>query len=108
MLKPENLHLWSPAFAYLQDNADRGATLTDYKRWVSRVAKNEFADELVLAATAKCLDLDVVVLTYTPAGSDSQWVPWRSQVEVANAEQMRILLGNDDVHYVLIHSKETE
>ena len=43
--------VWFPAFAALTPLA-RSRTLTDYRRWVARIAENEYADELVVVAVA--------------------------------------------------------
>ena len=68
-----------------------------------RVAESEYADELVLSATAEMLQLELVVAPYTPDGSDSQWSVWNSQSLLRSGRDApRILLGNDDVHYVLL------
>ena len=38
---------WFPAFAALTPTGGAAAHLDDYKRWLDRVADNEFADEFV-------------------------------------------------------------
>ena len=94
---------WTPAFAQLQHEQECSASFSDYKAWVNKVSTHEFADELILAATADMLQLDLVVVPYTPAGSASQWVPWWSQHSSQEpVNNNRIVLGNDDVHYVLL------
>ena len=103
MLQPINLVKWAPAFAQLQHEQECSASFSDYKTWVNKVSTHEFADELILAATADMLQLDLVVVPYTPAGSASQWVPWWSQHSSQEpVNNNRIVLGNDDVHYVLL------
>jgi hypothetical protein len=103
MLQPSQVRKWAPAFAYLQQQHEFGASFSDYTAWVNRVASTEYADELVLAATAEMLQLDLVVIPYTPPGSASQWAIWNSQsTERDQFSPHRILLGNDDVHYVLV------
>ena len=70
---------------------------------VSKVSSHEFADELIVAATADMLQLDLRVVPYTPPRAASQWVPWWSQH--SSQDQLnhnRIVLGNADVHYVLL------
>jgi hypothetical protein len=97
LLQSINVLKWAPAFAQLQHE------FSDYKAWVNKVGTHEFADELILAATADMLQLDLVVVPYTPAGSASQWVPWWSQHSSQEpVNNNRIVLGNDDVHYVLL------
>ena len=103
MLQPINLLKWAPAFAQLQHEQECSASFSDYKTWVNKVSTHEFADELILAAAADMLQLDLVVVPYTPAGSASQWVPWWSQHSSQEpVNNNRIVLGNDDVHYVLL------
>jgi len=93
LLQSINVLKWAPAFA----------SFSDYKAWVNNVSTHEFADELILAATADMLQLDLVVVPYTPAGSASQWVPWWSQHSSQDpVNNNRIVLGNDEVHYVLL------
>jgi hypothetical protein len=103
MLQKNNIHKYAPAFAYLQQECKCSASFADYIHWVRRVAESEYADELVLSATAEMLQLELVVVPYTPDGSDSQWSVWNSQSLLhSGRDAPRILLGNDDVHYVLL------
>jgi hypothetical protein len=103
MLQKENVCRWAPAFAYLQQEHDFSASFSDYVHWVRRVADCEYADELVLSATAEMLKVELSVLPYTPPGAKSQWAVWNSQnSQQLELESNRILLGNDDVHYVLL------
>ena len=103
MLQKNNIHKYAPAFAYLQQEYKCSASFADYVHWVRRVADCEYADELVLSATAEMLQLELVVVPYTPVGSDSPWSVWNSQSLLHSARDApRILLGNDDVHYVLL------
>jgi hypothetical protein len=49
------------------------------------------------------LKVELSVLPYTPPGAKSQWAVWNSQnSQQLELESNRILLGNDDVHYVLL------
>ena len=103
MLQKDSVCKWAPAFAYLQREHEFSASFNDYVHWVRRVADREYADELVLSATAEMLQVELSVLPYTPLGAKSQWAVWNSQ----NSQQLEpvsnwILLGNDDVHYVLL------
>ena len=103
MLQKNNIHKYAPAFAYLQQEYKCSASFADYVHWVHRVAECEYADELVLSATAEMLQLDLVVAPYTPVSSDSPWSVWNSQSLLHSARDApRILLGDDDVHYVLL------
>jgi hypothetical protein len=57
----------------------------------------------VLSATAEMLQIELSVLPYTPPGAKSQWAVWNSQnSQQLEVESNRTLLGNDDVHYVLL------
>ncbi len=47
----ENLEYRCTIFAALTPGT-RGPTLPDYKSWLARVAQNEFADEIIMAAVA--------------------------------------------------------
>jgi hypothetical protein len=103
MLQAMNLQKWAPAFGQLQQHHECSSSFSDYRAWVSKVSTHEFADELIVAATADMLQLDLVVVPYTPPRAVSQWVPWWSQH--SSKEQLnhnRIVLGNDDVYYVLL------
>ena len=75
-------------------------TLQSYKCWVAKLASNEFADELVVLATAMELNVRIVCVPYTPPGR----TPWQISryppegVDVISGAT--IYLGNDNVHYV--------
>ena len=77
--------------------------MINYVHWAHRVADCEYADELVLSASAEMLQIQLSVLPYTPPGSLSQRAAWNSQnVLHAKTESNRIVFGNDDVQYVLL------
>ena len=75
--------LWFPAFAALTPLAG-SRTLADYRRWVARIAEHEYADELVVAAVAKEMQLQIVVVPYTPRAAEDMWA--LSQYERDNSE----------------------
>ena len=64
--------------------------------WVKRVGLNEYADELFLAALSACMQVQVIAVPYTPVGQPKQW---RTSVYGSN-EWPRVVLGNNNVHYV--------
>ena len=81
------------------------ATTEMYHRWLDKVSVNEFADELILAATAEYLKLCIVVVPYTPPDAESQWAisehPYKDARQAQNIDETRmIVLDNNDVHYV--------
>ena len=95
------------AFAALQASAPatQGATTESYNRWLDKVSVNEFADELILAATAEYLKLCIVIVPYTPPTAESQWAisehPCTAARQEQNIDETRmIVLGNNDVHFV--------
>ena len=106
MRAPERMNTWTIAFAALQASSPVGDGMSaqQYLRWLDKVCCNEFADELILAATAEYLKLRIVVLPYTPSDSPSQWAiaehPCKERCQSQNIDESRIVvLGNDDVHY---------
>ena len=95
---------WLPAFAALTP-ADRRATVEDYKSWLSRVAVDEFADEIFLAAVALHLRLWIVVVPYTPTTAPHEWAiteyPHATMSKRLGIDHKRkVYIGNNDVHYV--------
>ena len=97
--------LWFPAFAALTPTA-RSRTLTDYRRWVTRIGQSEYADELVVAAVAKEMQVRIVVVPYTPRTAGDPWA--LSQYERDLSDERTIYLGNDDVHYVWLAPEPDE
>ena len=67
------------------------------------MATIEFADELIVAAAATILHLEIVVLPHTPSSAAGRWrmTTYKSPL-VHDAVDRRIVLGNNDVHYVLL------
>ena len=92
------------AFAALGDKnmpgQGKARSLESYKRWVAKLAKDEFADELVVLATSMELSVRIVCVPYTPPGL----APWQiSQYPPEGrgiASNITVYLGNDDAHYV--------
>ena len=66
-------------------------TLADYRRWVARIAEHEYADELVVAAVAKEMQVKIVVVPYTPRAAEDMWA--LSQYERDNSESSPPLAG---------------
>ena len=97
--------VWFPAFAALTPLA-RSITLTDYRRWVTKIAENEYADELVVAAVAKEMQVRIVVVPYTPRTAGDAWA--LSQYERDLSDERTIYLGKDDVHYVWLAPEPDE
>ena len=60
-------------------------TLQQYKGWVTKLASNEFADELVVLATAMELRVRISCVPYT--------APGRANLQISQ-------YGNDNVHYM--------
>jgi hypothetical protein len=109
MRQSAQLRVWAPAFAGLQAVGLHGrvASLADYKTWLSRVSTHEFADELVLAATAQFIRAFIITVPYTPPSALNQWrisshPEPGSDLARGLLDDQKIILGNDDVHYVLL------
>ena len=99
MLKPYIRDSIYQAFAALGDGGPP-RTLQSYKAWVAKLASNEFADELVVLATAMELNVRIVCVPYTPPG-DFPWQITRYPPSGGHVVSGAIIhLGNDDVHYV--------
>ena len=93
------------AFAYIAGGA--AATESDYANWVKRLAKNEFADELVVLAVALELSIRIVVIPYTPQRATRNWaIPSYAPPGVPQDGSRTAYLGNNDVHYVYLRSSD--
>jgi len=106
------IRMFGIAFAASQASApaSQGATTESCNRWLDKVSVNEFADELILAATAGYLKLCIVIVPYTPPTAESQWAisehPCTEARQEQNIDETRmIVLGNNDVHYVWLCDK---
>ncbi len=100
LLRPDMMGRIYQAFAGLQeDGPDR--TLAMYKRWISRLAINEFADKLVLVAVAIELKIRIVCVPFTLSSDTRPWVISTYQ-ETGSAipDNRNIFVGSNDVHYM--------
>ena len=98
MLKPHIQDSIYQAFAAVGASR-RPRTLQSYKKWVGKLAINEFVDELVVLATAMELGVRIVVIPYTPSGQCPWQISSYPPEERAVISDATIYLGNDDVHY---------
>ena len=110
LLSRDELRTWAPAYAALTPSS--AASIPDYKRWVARVGKHELADEIILAAVAQHVRVWVVAIPFTPLSAPTQWqiVDHPSETfrdEFGIAEPRRLVLGNNDIHYVWLPHRET-
>ena len=98
LLREDVLRMIFPAFAALDSQSDR-RQLQHYKAWVKKLASKEYADELVVLATAQSLQVEIVCVPFTPASASDPWAiaSYNSSTE---ARLPRVLLGNNDVHYM--------
>ena len=98
LLREDVLRMFCPAFAALYSQSGR-RQLHHYKAWVKKLASKEYADELVVLATAQALQLDIVCVPFTPASASA---PWAIAVYKSSTESVfpRVFLGNNDVHYM--------
>ncbi len=88
------------AFAGLEANSVT-RTLPAYKNWVEKLATKEYADELVVIACAIELDVTIICVPHTPAGSPDQWaISIYKPTHTETREDRTIYLGNNDVHYM--------
>ena len=99
MLQPHVRDMIYQAFAAL-DAGGPSRTLDQYKRWVAKLAVNEFADELVVRATAIELRVRITCVPYTPPGRPDWVIAQYAPVGYVAPESKTVVLGNDDVHYV--------
>ena len=95
MKDPEFGAAYFPWFARVSGGGG-GATYADYERWLDRVRVDEFADACHALHLARMLRLWITILP--PAATDvvSEFNPH----EVGASR--RIVLGNNDVHYVML------
>ena len=91
---------WFPAFVAALTPLAGSRTLADYRRWVARIAEHEYADELVVAAVAKEMQVKIVVVPYTPRAAEDMWALSQYERDNSDSDARTIYLGNDDVHYV--------
>ena len=100
MLRGETLSMLFPAFAAL-DHGRVSRELRHYKAWVNKLATQEYADELVVLATARELGIEVVCVPFTPESSPRPWaISTYSPPASHGVHSPRIVLGNNDVHFM--------
>jgi len=91
------------AFALMQEGKQR--TVQVYERWVAKLARNEYADELVVLAVALELSLRLVIVPLTPPSATAPWaIPTYCPREAPQDGSRTIHLGNNDVHYVYLQA----
>ena len=102
LLRPDMMGKIYQAFAGLHEDGP-ARDIGMYKRWVSRLASNEFADELILVAVAIELQVRIVCVPFTPATATRPWIITTYQ-DAASVipDDRNIYLGNNDVHYMWI------
>ena len=103
MLQPRIRDMIYQAFAALRARGPN-RTLDQYKRWVAKLAVNEFADELVVRATAIELRVWITCVPYTPPGQPDWAISKYAPVGYHVPESKMVVLGNDDVHYVWLNT----
>ena len=96
LLQRDVLRMIFPAFAALDSQSDR-RQLQHYKAWVKKLASKEYADELVVLATAQTLQVCIVCVPYTPESATSPWAISTYAPQIGQPHP-RIWLGNNDVH----------
>ena len=100
MHKPQMMQLLLPAFAALDTRRGSVATIESFKQWLTRVAAQEFADELVLLAIALHLRLWIVALPAKANWAVAEYPHQAKRTQFNITENRRILLGNNNLHYV--------
>ena len=104
MRTEEALQTWRHYFAAVAPGVSDDSE-NQFISWLQRVARNEFADELIVAAAALQLRLRIVCIPYTPAGSQQPWAiaerpSGAAQARLGIARERLVVLGNNKVHYV--------
>ena len=98
-LKPEIRDDIYQAFAVLGSSGPT-RTLELYKAWVSRLAATEFADELVVLATALWLKVRIVIVPWNDPLQSTWKISTYPPPQKRTNMWPTVYLGNDDVHYV--------
>ena len=104
LLRDPVLHMIFPAFAALDSQSDQ-RQLHHYKAWVKKLASKEYADELVVLATAHTLQVEIVCVPFTPDSADAPWAISTYRPGVGGAHP-RLFLVNNDVHYMWLAPTE--
>ena len=100
MLRGETLNMVFPAFAAL-GHGQGSRELHHYKAWVHKLATKEYADELVVLATAHELNVEITCVPFTPYNSPRPWTISKYAPPASSGMQLpRVLLGNNDVHFM--------
>ena len=105
MLKADVRDLIYQAYAALAGDGPV-RTLEQYKRWVAKLATNEFADELVVRAVSNELHVRITCLPYTPAGKSDWQISHYAPVHLFVPDRKRVILANDDVHYMWLSTAQ--
>ncbi len=88
-----------PAFPALRPTARASTMSNDYER-LQVIATNGFADELVAAAVALCLRVNIMAMPFTPRGA-AQWkISEYQPTYLYLPMKCSVFLGIDDLHYV--------
>ena len=95
MADPEFGAAYFPWFARVSGEGG-GASYADYERWLARVRVAEFADACHALHLARMLRLWITILPSVATDVVSEFNPH----DVGASR--RIVLGNDDVHYVML------
>jgi len=100
LLRPAVMARIFPAFACLNPHGPP-RTLVHYRAWVQKVGTKEYADELILAAVARELQVRIVVVPWTPSNSVAPWsITSYPDRDLGQPDLPIIYMGNNDVHYV--------
>ena len=104
MLKPEIRDDIYQAFAVLGSSGPT-RTLELYKAWVSRLAATEFADELVVLATALWLKVRIVIVPWNDPLQSTWKISTYPPPQKRTNMWPTVYLGNEDVHYVWLKQR---
>ena len=100
MHTPAMIQLCLPAYAALSTRDGSRATIAEYKNWLATVATNNLADELVLLALALHLRVWITAIPSRENWAVSEYPHHEKRRELNIGEDRRIVLGNDNLHYV--------
>jgi len=100
LLRRDMLEKLFPAFAAIGTHSER-RQLHHYRQWVEGQADKEFADELIILAVTLEFNIRIVCIPYTRPGAPRPWAI--STYAPPNAPPGNVIvLGNNDVHYMLL------
>ena len=100
LLRPDVQARLFPAFAAI-DCRSESRQLQDYKRWVTRLADKEFADELVVLAVVLEFKIRIIAIPFTPSDSANQW-RITTYGEQFPEDTVEVVIGNNDVHFMYV------